>query len=185
MAQGVPARQRPICTASDFIDSPGKARWYKVAITPGQRIQVVLSNLPADYDLAVFRTSPRRFANQFNPATAGINDLVKLAAEYAPSTFSPSTFSPSTFSPDAYTPSTFSPSTFSCRRCSRRRPSAHRRSVPRRSRHRPFSPSTFSPSTLQPVDVQSLDVLAVHLHRDRDSAGILDGARRRASSPSR
>ena len=131
-------------TASDFIDSPGKARWYKVAITPGQRIQVVLSNLPADYDLAVFKDIAQAFANQFNPATAGINDLVKLAAEYAPSTFSPSTFSPSTFSPDAYTPSTFSPSTFS--------PSLFSPSTFSPSTFSPstFSPSTFSPSTFSP-----------------------------------
>jgi len=130
--------------ASDFIDSPGKARWYRVAITPGQRIQVLLSNLPADYDLAVFKDIAQAFAAQFNPASAGVNDLVKLAAEYAPSTFSPSTFSPSTFSPDAYTPSTFSPSTFS--------PSVFSPSTFSPSTFSPstFSPSTFSPSTFSP-----------------------------------
>src|SRR6185436_19125872 len=100
-------------TASDFIDSPGKARWYRIAITPGQRIQVLLSNLPADYDLAVFKDIGQAFAGQFNPATAGVGDLVKLAAEFAPSAFSPSAFSPSAFSPDAYSPSAFSPSAFS------------------------------------------------------------------------
>ena len=100
-------------SASDFIDSPGKARWYRFSITPGQRIQVTLSNLPADYDLAVFKDIGQAFLSQFDPANAKTNDLVKLAAEYAPSMFSPSMFSPSTFSPDAYSPSMFSPSMFS------------------------------------------------------------------------
>ena len=56
-------------TARDFIDAPGKARWYKFAITPGQRIQVELSGLPADYDLAVFKDIGQAFAEQFNPPT--------------------------------------------------------------------------------------------------------------------
>ena len=55
-------------TAQDFIDAPGKARWYKFAVTPGQRIEVKLSGLPADYDLAVFKDIGQAFASQFNPA---------------------------------------------------------------------------------------------------------------------
>ena len=136
-------------TARDFIDAPGKARWYKFAVTPGQRIDIKLSGLPADYDLAAFKDIGQAFASQFNPATAGAQDLLKLTAEYAPSTFSPSTFSPSTFSPstfspDAYSPSTFSPSTFS--------PSVFSPSTFSPSTFSPstFSPSTFSPSTFSP-----------------------------------
>ena len=127
-------------TARDFIDAPGKARWYKFAVTPGQRIDIKLSGLPADYDLAAFKDIGQAFASQFNPATAGPSDLLKLTAEYAPSTFSPSTFSPSTFSPSTFSPDAYSPSTFS--------PST-------------FSPSVFSPSTFSPVDVQSVDVQPV------------------------
>ena len=124
-------------TASDFVDSPGKARWYKFAVTPGQRIQVGLSGLPADYDLAVFKDIGQAFEAQLLPADAA--DLTKLSAEYAPSVFSPSVFSPSVFSPsvfspDAYAPSVFSPSVFS--------PSVFSPSV--------FSPSVFSPSVFSP-----------------------------------
>ena len=132
-------------TARDFIDSPGKARWYKFSVTPGQRIDIALTGLPADYDLAVFKDIGQTFAKQFTPGTtARASDLLKLTAEYAPSTFSPSTFSPSTFSPDAYAPSTFSPSTFS--------PSTFSPSTFSPSTFSPstFSPSTFSPSTFSP-----------------------------------
>ena len=121
-------------SARDFIDSAGKARWYKFSVTPGQRIQVTLFGLPADYDLAVFKDIGQAFASQFNPATASAADLVKLTAEYAPSVFSPSVFSPSVFSPDAFSPSVFSPSVFS--------PSVFSPSV--------FSPSVFSPSVFSP-----------------------------------
>ena len=124
-------------TARDFIDSAGKARWYKFDVTPGQRIQVALSGLPADYDVAVFKDIGQAFAAQLTPADAA--DLTKLSAEYAPSVFSPSVFSPSVFSPsvfspDAYSPSVFSPSVFS--------PSVFSPSV--------FSPSVFSPSVFSP-----------------------------------
>ena len=124
-------------TARDFVDSPGKARWYKFDVTPGQRIQVGLSGLPADYDLAVFKDIGKAFEAQLVPANAAA--LTKLSAEYAPSVFSPSVFSPSVFSPsvfspDAYSPSVFSPSVFS--------PSVFSPSV--------FSPSVFSPSVFSP-----------------------------------
>ena len=48
-------------SARDLIDSSGKARWYKFDVTPGQRIQVGLSGLPADYDLAVFKDIGQAF----------------------------------------------------------------------------------------------------------------------------
>ena len=140
-------------TTTDLIDAPGKARWYKFAVLPGQRIQVALTGLPADYDLAVFKDIGKAFAKQFDPTTATTHELVRLAAEFAPSTFSPSTFSPCTFSPDAYAPSTFSPSTFSPSVFS---PSTFSPSTFSPSTFSPstFSPSTFSPSTFSPSDVQ-------------------------------
>ena len=123
--------------ARDFIDSPGKARWYRFAVTPGQRIEIGLTGLPADYDLAVFKDIGQAFDAQLAPANAAA--LTRLSAEYAPSVFSPSVFSPSVFSPsvfspDAYSPSVFSPSVFS--------PSVFSPSV--------FSPSVFSPSVFSP-----------------------------------
>ena len=124
-------------SARDYIDAPGRARWYKFSVLPGQRVQVTLSGLPGDYDLAVFKDISAAFFAQLTPANTG--ELTKLSAEYAPSVFSPSVFSPSVFSPsvfspDAYAPSVFSPSVFS--------PSVFSPSV--------FSPSVFSPSVFSP-----------------------------------
>jgi hypothetical protein len=121
---------------SGYIDSPGKARWYKFDITPGQLVKVALTGLPADYDLAIFKDISQAFLSQLAATPA---DLTKLSAEFAPSVFSPSVFSPSVFSPsvfspDAYSPSVFSPSVFS--------PSVFSPSV--------FSPSVFSPSVFSP-----------------------------------
>ncbi len=123
--------------ARDVIDSQGKARWYKFDVTPGERIEIKLSGLPADYDMAVFKDIGTTFRDLLTPANPG--DLTELSAEYAPSVFSPSVFSPSVFSPsvfspDAYSPSVFSPSVFS--------PSVFSPSV--------FSPSVFSPSVFSP-----------------------------------
>ena len=137
---------------TDYIDAPGKARWYYFSIAPGQKITVSLSGLPADYDVVAFKDIYRAFVKQLLPTDA--TALNRLNAEFAPSTFSPSTFSPSTFSPstfspDAYAPSTFSPSTFSSSLFS---PSTFSPSTFSPSTFSPstFSPSTFSPSTFSP-----------------------------------
>jgi hypothetical protein len=50
-------------TVTDLIDAPGKARWYKFAVTPGQRIDIRLSGLAADYDLAAFKDIGQAFAS--------------------------------------------------------------------------------------------------------------------------
>jgi hypothetical protein len=121
-------------SAQDLIDTAGKARWYKFDVLPGQRIEVRLTGLPADYDVAVFKDIGQAFAKQFTPGSATPTDLLKLTAEYAPSVFSPSVFSPSVFSPSVFSPSVFSPSVFS--------PSVFSPSV--------FSPSVFSPSVFSP-----------------------------------
>ncbi len=41
-------------SASQSLDLTGQARWYKVPITPGGRVQVDLTNLPANYDVVLF-----------------------------------------------------------------------------------------------------------------------------------
>jgi uncharacterized delta-60 repeat protein len=120
--------------AQDFIDAPGKARWYRFSVIPGQRIQVALTGLPADYNLVVFKDIGQAFLSQFNPAIANTNSLLKMTAEYAPSVWSPSVWSPSVWSPDAYSPSVWSPSVWS--------PSVWSPSV--------WSPSAFDPSHWPP-----------------------------------
>jgi hypothetical protein len=126
-------------SATGHIDDAGRARWFKVAIQPGQRLVVNLSDLPADFDMFVFRDIAQTYAS-----LTGSTDLTRLSAEFAPSAFSPSAFSPSAFSPSAFSPDEFAPSAFS--------PSAFSLSVYSPSAFSPsaFSPSAFSPSAFSP-----------------------------------
>ncbi len=121
---------------TDLLDQSGDARWYKVNVTPGGTLNVDLSNLPANYDLAVFSDIGQAFNDLTNPS---LSTLQTVSAEsgndaFSPSVFSPSVFSPSVFSPSVFSPSVFSPSVFS--------PSVFSPSV--------FSPSVFSPSVFSP-----------------------------------
>ncbi len=125
-----------------YIDVPGIARWYKFSILPGASANIDLSNLPADYDIAVFKDITQSFVELAGSSdTDGLN---RLGAEFAPSMFSPSMFSPSMFSPSMFSPSMFSPSMFS--------PSMFSPSMFSPSMFSPsmFSPSMFSPSMFSP-----------------------------------
>lgn len=116
-------------TSTGFLTLHGQARWYRLPVQPGGRVTVNLTNLPADYDLAVFGDIEKAYKSITDLAT-----LTKVTAEYAPSVFSPSVFSPSVFSPSVFSPEAFTPSVFS--------PGAFSPSV--------FSPSVFSPSVFSP-----------------------------------
>jgi hypothetical protein len=130
-------------SATGSIDLSGQARWYKVPISPGGSVSVNLTNLPADYHLALFSDIGQAEASltskAADPEEPTTENLQALQAEmpgnaYSPSVFSPSVFSPSVFSPSVFSPSVFSPSVFS--------PSVFSPSV--------FSPSVFSPSVFSP-----------------------------------
>ncbi len=106
-----------------------QAYWYRVPVLPDSTIQVDLTHLAANYDLALFRDIGAAFTDVLAP-----KDLNHLTAEFASDAFSPSIFSPSIFSPSIFSPSIFSPSIFS--------PSIFSPSI--------FSPSIFSPSIFSP-----------------------------------
>ncbi len=133
--------------ARDYIDAVGTARWYKFKVQAGQRIQVELSGLPADYDIAVFKDISQSFSSLLVPADA--SDLTKLSAESAPSMLSPSMLSPSMLSPSMLSPDTFSPSMLS--------PSMLSPSMLSPSMLSPsmLSPSMLSPSMLSPSMLSS------------------------------
>ena len=109
---------------NDTIDSQGQSRWYKFNVQPGSKLVVTLTNLPANYDLTVYKDIAAAFESLTSP-----QDLVRLGAEFAPDAFSPDAFSPDAFSPDAFSPDAFSPDAFS--------PDA-------------FSPDAFSPDAFSP-----------------------------------
>ncbi len=112
-----------------YIDRQGQSLWYKFAVKPDSKLLITLTELPANYDLALYKDIAEAFKN-----LTSSQDLTKLSAEFAPDTFSPDTFSPDTFSPDTFSPDTFSPDTFS----------------PDTFSPDTFSPDTFSPDTFSP-----------------------------------
>ena len=126
-------------TVQQYLDLFGQARWYRFAVQPNTQVEVLLTGLPANYDLTLYKDLAAAYQELLQP-----QDLTKLSAEFAPSAFSPSAFSPSAFSPSAFSPSAFSPSAFS--------PSAFSPSAFSPSAFSPsaFSPSAFSPSAFSP-----------------------------------
>ena len=184
VAQGVSARRLAGRPSQDFIDAPGKARWYKFSVTPGQRIEVVLTGPAGRLRPGGVQghrpgvPGPVQSGDRGAERSAQADRRVR-AVDVQPVAFSPSTFSPSTFSPDAYSPSTFSPSMFS----------------PTRSQPVDVQPVDVQPVDVQPVDVlavdvqpvdvQPVDVLAVGVHRRPRSRRRSRPRRRAASSACR
>jgi hypothetical protein len=129
-------------STTGLIAKPGQARWYQFDAPPGSQFAVDVTDLPANYDLAVFKDIGAAYEQ-----LASTDDLLHLTASgesVAPSQFSPSQFSPSQFSPSQFSPSQFSPSQFS--------PSQFSPSQFSPSQFSPsqFSPSQFSPSQFSP-----------------------------------
>jgi hypothetical protein len=137
--------------ASDFIDAPGKARWYKFAVTPGQRIEVKLSGLRPTTTSRYSRTSARRSRASslrqrrgFGPPEAHCRvcalDLQPeraLAVDLQPVDLQSGRIQPVDLQPSIFSPSIFSPSI--------------------------FSPSILQPVDLQPVDLQPIDLQPIDL----------------------
>ncbi len=112
---------------SQHLDLAGQSRWYKFAVQPNSQLVITLTDLPANYDLTVYKDIAAEWASLQTLDTTA--DLVSLTAEFAPDAFSPDAFSPDAFSPDAFSPDAFSPDAFS--------PDA-------------FSPDAFSPDAFSP-----------------------------------
>jgi hypothetical protein len=110
--------------ANGTLDLTGQARWYRFAVAPGEHLQVDLTKLPANYDVALFSDIGQAFVS-----LNSTSDLQQLSAEFSPGAFSPGAFSPGAFSPGAFSPGAFSPGAFS--------PGA-------------FSPGAFSPGAFSP-----------------------------------
>jgi hypothetical protein len=97
-------------TAAQFLTAPGQARWFKFPVPPGSKVIVDLSNLPADYDLVLFRDIARTYDRLRNPAD--LDGLIELGAEFAPEMFTPEMFTPEMFTPEMFTPEMFAPEMF-------------------------------------------------------------------------
>ena len=112
---------------SQELDLAGQSRWYKFSVQPNSQLVVTLTDLPANYDLTVYKDISAEWESLLT--LDEVEDLIPLTAEFAPDAFSPDAFSPDAFSPDAFSPDAFSPDAFS--------PDA-------------FSPDAFSPDAFSP-----------------------------------
>ena len=119
----------PSASVDQYLDMFNQARWFKFTIQPGSKVVLALTQLPANYDLTLYKDIAAAYRT-----ISTTQDLVRLGAEFAPDTFSPDTFSPDTFSPDTFSPDAFSPDSFS----------------PDTFSPDTFSPDTFSPDTFSP-----------------------------------
>ncbi len=116
--------------ASGSLNLSGQARWYKVAVAPGGSVDVDLTNLPANYDLALFGDIGQAESSLNSPS-----GLQTLAAQTPGDAFSPAIFSPAIFSPAIFSPAIFSPAIFS--------PAIFSPAI--------FSPAIFSPAIFSPA----------------------------------
>jgi hypothetical protein len=140
-------------TASEtgHLRTTSQARWFKVPILPNSRLDVRLTNVPADYDLVVFKDIEQKYDELVGggPPEQGPNlaldDLNRAGADtpvdvfntsqYNRSSWDPTNWDPtlnnSVFSPSEWSPSEWSPSEWSA---------TH------------FSPSEWSPSEWSPSE---------------------------------
>ena len=140
-------------THSQYIDVPGQSRWYKFSVQPGSTVQVKLTDLPANYDLTLYKDI--QAIHDELTAPANIEDLVELTAEFAPDAFAPDSFAPDAFAPDSFAPDSFAPDSFAPDvLCPGRR---SRRIHLRRIRLRPdsFAPDSFAPDSFAPDVVRA------------------------------
>ncbi len=97
-------------TISHYVDKLGQSRWYKFEVEPDSRVTVELSNLPANYDVLIFKDIAALYESLVNPQDA--DDLHQLGAEFAPDSFAPDSFAPDSFAPDSFAPDSFAPDLF-------------------------------------------------------------------------
>ncbi len=90
------------------IDQTGQSRWYKFSVAPGETITVDLSNLPADYDVVLFKDITQAYTNLTTSS-----DLNTLGANFAGQAFSGQAFSAQAFSAQAFSPDAYSAQAFS------------------------------------------------------------------------
>jgi hypothetical protein len=91
--------------AMDCIGQPDQSRWYRFAITPGSRVVVTLTDLPANYDLVLFRDIGAAYLELIANT---VPELQRLGAEFAADAFSPAALSPAALSPAALSPAALS-----------------------------------------------------------------------------
>jgi Bacterial Ig-like domain (group 3) len=145
-------------SATGYLQNQGEARWFKVPILPNGRIDISLTNLPADYDLIAFSDIGAAYSSLMGGASSStgpslaLNDLAKQDAsapsdafntsQYNVSAWDPTNWNPTlntAFSPSQWSPSQWSPSQWSASQW-----------APSQWSPSQWSPSQWSPSQWSP-----------------------------------
>src|SRR5205823_2823477 len=109
----------PAATVDECLYRQDQSAWFKVPIQPGSKVKLSLTNLPANYDLTLYKD----IATAYQAVGSSPNGLTRLSAEFAPDAgssdgyasdaYSPDAYSPDAYSPDAYSPDAYSPDAYS------------------------------------------------------------------------
>lgn len=129
-------------TQTEYIVRQDQARWYKFCVTPRSKIIITLTQLPADFDLTVFKDIGAQYQTDLanlRGASDPQEQLTRLGAEFAPDAFSPEAYSPEAYSPEAYSPEAYSAEAFS--------PEAY---SPEAYSPEAYSPEAYSPEAYSP-----------------------------------
>jgi hypothetical protein len=120
------------------LNEAGEARWYRFPVVPGQQATVKLTDLPADYDVALYGdigaafdqisdgTSLAQLAAASTQSTPGSGSQIpdypaqatsiptsNTTPQFAPHIYSPHIYSPHIYSPHIYSPHIYSPHIYS------------------------------------------------------------------------
>ncbi len=156
---------------NEAINISGESRWYKFNVTPGGTVQVDLSNLPANYDLALFTDIGQAYNDITDARRPAAGERRAGRVRSAPRSSRRPFFTPTLFTPDVlharpfFTPTFFTPGLL--HRVGLLARVLHARQVhARRSSRRPSSPG--DESAYESAQYRSLFGISVQRrHRER------------------
>jgi hypothetical protein len=138
-----PSNGKLIGSIHQMIARAGESRWYKFRGVPGSRIEVALTQLPANFDVVVYSDINQVYnelLGLISPASSPSDKILALlGAEFAPEAYSPEAYSPEAYSPEAYSPEAYSPEAYS--------PEAY---SPEAYSPEAYSPEAYSPEAYSP-----------------------------------
>ena len=110
----LPAGNRLIGSIQHKLERAGESRWYRFRGKPGSRIEVSLTQLPANFDVVVYGDINAAYNSLLGliNSTPADKTLALLGAEFAPEAYAPEAYSPEAYAPEAYAPEAYAPEAY-------------------------------------------------------------------------
>jgi hypothetical protein len=168
-------------SVDQYLAQEGQSRWYKFKVQPGSRVVIMLTGLPANYDLSLYKDisdtlkalNSEALLNSTQSPQPSARNLPRMPSPdvfhrrlhrcvypdaFTPDAFTPDAFTPDAFTPDAFTPDAFTPDAFAPDLHRTPSPDAHARMPSRPMRLRPdaFTPDAFTPDAFTSAQMRSL-----------------------------